>query len=413
MKMDLTTDAQSARSNENVDSEIFSPEFEFSHIDPGYCDYNSTTPLPRRLIDVAEDAFTMFWANPSSSHSAGQSSDELSKSLHQKLSVFPGVRGYRATVTGSATEANNIAFRSALSKASEGDTYIISGVEHASLHHFATHPEWTAAIPTVVGLDENGQVDIGQIRVMLSTGKVKAIICQAANNETGVLHSIAQIAESKPTDCLLVVDASQLVGKSENWQSVLACADYSIVSPHKFHGPKGVGVLLSKSDLPLIPLTFGGGQEKSVRPGTENIPVFKLLDEWCLTIESMSKAYGSVRELRDKFEGELKTLVPEAQVLGSQSPRLCNTCAIFIPGMDSDALMLGLDMAGFNVATGSACHSGAQEPSHVFLANGLTWDEARCVIRISFGMGNQQVTSKLLAKAVAEIVHRTRTLEAN
>ncbi len=379
------------------------PSFEinnqFGYVDPKYCDYNSTTPLPRVLLDSIRSNMEIHWANPSSLHSTGQIEKEHLDKNRKTILQALGCPSARLTVCGGATEAANIAFHSLAAPLTSDDVILVSKVEHSCLLADKRRSAGYDCRLIEIPLDQYGIIQLDTVASLVKThaGRVKGIVCQAANNETGVVQPIGALREILGDNLPLLVDYSQAVGKLQGWRELINLSTYAVVSPHKFYGPKGSGLLISRCEANLIPFYFGGGQEKNIRPGTENVGIIATLAVWAGLIVQFEESTKSIIQFRDNFESALKSNCPSFDVLGRQAPRISNTSAIYIPGLDANAFVFALDSLGYAIATGSACHSGAEEPSHVFLEYGLTWEQARQVIRLSFGLGNLSLNPADLA----------------
>ena len=362
--------------------------------------------MPKSIAEYASKAYLGYWTNPSSPHSQSEQSKKLIKTIRTGLARLPLSGSFEATICGSATEANNIALNSALSQLGSG-VLVSSPVEHASLNARLGSLDSCSYF----NLLPSGQIDLNELRERKEFGKLRVAVCQAANNETGVVYAIDELRKTLPAECRIVLDLSQGLGKLTNWREMIALADYITLSPHKFYGPKGVGILLSRTDAPLVPLLMGGGQENGIRPGTENVPLLAMLLEWLKIFPYLQEANSAVSSIRNDFESVILTMFPNALVIGSGSERLGNTSAIHVPGVDADALVAALDAQGWAVSLGSACHSGALEPSHVYRAHGLTWDQARETVRFSFGLANPPETGRALAQIVTHAIKRIQSIQ--
>jgi cysteine desulfurase len=236
-------------------------------------------------------------------------------------------------------------------------------------------------------------------------GETRLVCMMAANNETGALQPVTQVSQYCRTMRIpVLVDAVQALGKIP-MDLRLWDADFVSLSAHKIGGPKGVGALIVRRGQPLQELAPGGGQERKRRSGTENVPG---IAGFAAAIGEMDFEATSV--LRDALEAQLLDHFPEAKVFASEASRLPNTSMIHLPGMDGETLLMQLDLAGFAVASGSACSSGKREPSHVLLAMGATPEEARSSLRLSFGPGNAIEDVEALVEAMEAAYGRLQSM---
>jgi cysteine desulfurase len=257
-------------------------------------------------------------------------------------------------------------------------------VEHSAVHALAAWLKVQGAEVTTLAVDEAGRLDMAELAAALrpDTALVSAM---AANNETGVLFPVAEIARlAKAKGALMHCDATQAVGKVPVDAAAMG-VDLLNLSAHKFHGPKGVGALFIRRGLRLRPFLVGGGQERGRRGGTENVPGIVGLGRAAALAAERLPAMDRVRALRDRLEAAVLAEVPEVRVEGAGAPRLPNTALLSFRGLEGEALLLKLNAAGWCVSTGSACATGQREPSHVLRAMGVPLDYARGTIRVSLG----------------------------
>ena len=236
--------------------------------------------------------------------------------------------------------------------------------------------------------------------------KKNIIFIQAANNETGVLNPIADLRNAIGDEAVILLDASQSFGKANDFVDQFQFVDALVISPHKFYGPKGIGVLITSNKfIEVSPLIVGGPQQNGKRAGTENMPQISILSKWLSTLPTIIDDYSSVEEFRNEFEDAVLKSVADSYSLGKDLARVGNTCTLFIPKVISDELVTALDAKGIMTSSGSACNSGTTDPSKSFLSMGLSWDDARCVIRFSFGLGNLAVSPTDLANKVVSTIN--------
>jgi cysteine desulfurase len=309
--------------------------------------------------------------------------------------------------TSGGTEANALALHAAIYGSAEKEARLtrifVSAIEHDSVRANAN-----ALIERFAGLRletlpvlANGTLDLEALRIALREGKGRALIAvMAANNETGVIQSIAEVSKlAREASALLMVDAIQAAGKIP----LAFDADYMTVSSHKLGGPQGAGALIVKPGAPFAPQILGGGQERGHRAGTENVTAIAGFGA------AAEAASGISNDLRDRFETALKEIAPEAIIFGKDVPRLANTSNFALPNILAETAVMALDLDGVMISSGAACSSGKVKPSHVLSAMGVNEDLARCALRVSFGWNSTEADadaaiaslSKLLARAKA------------
>ena len=250
----------------------------------------------------------------------------------------------------------------------------------------------------------SGVVDLNALCVGLYEGKGRALIAvMAANNETGVIQPIANISKlAKETGALLFVDAIQAAGKIE----LDFTADYLSLSAHKIGGPQGVGALIVNANAPFAAQILGGGQERGLRAGTENVSGIAGFGAVAAV------AHDASGTLRDGFERELRRLLPDAVIFGADARRLGNTSNFALPGIASETALMALDLDGVMVSSGAACSSGKVKPSHVLKAMGVADDLARSALRVSFGWNSTAADVDAAIASLAKLAARMRAREA-
>jgi cysteine desulfurase len=276
--------------------------------------------------------------------------------------------------TAGGTEANHLALIG-----SGRGRVLVSAVEHSSV---------LAAIPSAerIPVDIDGIVDVAAIeRLLAETDQPAVVSVMAANNETGVMQPIAEIARvAHQRGALFHCDMVQAAGKI-NLAAAEIGADLVSLSAHKLGGPPGVGALLVIGDVEVNPVFRGGGQERARRAGTENLPGIAGFAAAARTAAGTLEDYRRVERLRDELEAAASGAVPEAVVIGADAPRIPNTSALALPGVPAETQVIALDLAGVMVSAGAACSSGKVGPSHVLAAMGLPPALATSTIRISLG----------------------------
>lgn len=379
----------------------------FNHVSALFCDYNATTPLPKPLISIAEEAYQNHWFNPSASYSSAESESRIIEKIRNKVARLCSTNSNSVVICSSSTEAINQAIYSLSKNLGVEGILVISDSEHSAVKNAANH--WFAGRVHEIPILALAKGDTASISKFRNQNQKIACFFQAANNETGLLVPIGKIKKNLGNEVLIIADASQLIGKTENFLSELAAADGLVLSPHKFYGPKGIGFLVWKNTLgKLSPLIFGGGQEGGARSGTENTPNLFIAGKWLETLPPLVDGFESIDMFRSSFEAEVLNNYKSAKIICSEFSRMKNTSTIFFPDVLGDSLLAALDSIGISASTGSACRAGTQEPSKSYLSSGLSWDEARCVVRFSFGYGNLATSPTDLGKNVCGAVFRLR-----
>lgn len=336
-----------------------------------YLDHNATVPVKPAVAEAVRAALGAC-GNPSSVHGAGRAARRMVEDGRDAVAALVGARPERVVFTSGGTEANNLALRGA------GRTCILAGAtEHPSVLKGA---ENVAAVP--VGRD--GRLDLDALDAMLAAGSAPALISvMLANNETGVIHPVAEAAQiAKRHGALVHCDASQAPGRIAAEMAPLG-ADLLTLSAHKIGGPMGAGALVLAPGIEIESLLCGGGQERRRRAGTENVPAIAGFGVAAALAKDDLNDAPRLARLRDLLETRLAA--EGAVAFGADAPRLPNTSCLAMPGAASDTQVMGFDLAGFAVSAGAACSSGKVEPSHVLAAMGVPDPEARAAIRVSLG----------------------------
>jgi len=331
-------------------------------------------------------------------HWAGRAARRVLDDARDALAAFVGAEPGAVVFTSGGTEANNLAIHGQLA-CHDGGRVVVSAIEHPSV--LRPLEQWARRGFDIVRIrpGPDGVIDAAAFSAQLSA-ETRLACLMAANNETGVVQPVQAVSEAcRERGIPLLVDAVQALGKMRVDVSAWG-ADLVSFSAHKIGGPKGVGALVVRRGLQMVELAPGGGQERGRRSGTENVPG---VAGFAAALGEVD--YGAQRSVRDHFESLLRRSVPDARIYGLGVERLPNTSMFCLPGLDGETLLMQLDLAGFAVASGSACSSGKQEASHVLLAMGCSRDAARSSIRLSFGPGNTRAD----ADALVTELRRVRT----
>ncbi len=374
-----------------------------------YLDHNATSPLRPEARRTMERVFGLSCANPSSLHHEGRGARNLLDQARLQVANLACCRPAEVVFTSGGSEAIAAAVRGVCDRApADRRRIVVSGGEHSAVLESARLAARRGGLVVPVSLGPDGRVDTD--RFIMQLGPDVALAClQWANNETGVVQPVEEVGRAcRDRGVPFLVDAVQAAGKLEiGLQHSLA--DLMVLSGHKIGGPQGTGALIVRSGLVLAPLISGGAQEKRRRGGTENvagIAGFGTAAEVAVA-ESREEPRRQLRQ-RARIETRLRELYPEVRFHCQASSRLPNTVNFAIPGLSGEMLAIALDLAGVSVSTGSACASGAVEPSHVLLDMGFGEAEARSALRLSLGWSTTPDDIDEFLRRFPEVVEQVR-----
>jgi len=374
-----------------------------------YLDHNATSPLRDDSRAAVEHSLSL-GGNPSSVHAKGRAARTVIERARDQVAALAGAQARDVIFTSGGTEANALALWGAVQGAAEAGARItrlfVSAIEHASvLANAAAIAERMPAIRlAMIPVTGDGVVDLSALRVLLREGKGRALVAvMAANNETGVVQPLIDVSSLlQDHEGYLFVDAIQAAGKI----AFDFTADYLSLSAHKLGGPQGTGALIVREGVPLSPTILGGGQERGQRAGTENVS----------GIAGFGAAAGiSVTlsaELRDRFEAELKRVVPQVVIFGVGAKRLPNTSNFALPGIAAETAVMAFDLDGVMVSSGSACSSGKVAPSHVLRAMGVPETLAASALRVSFGWNSTAADVDAALTSISDLLSRVKARAA-
>jgi cysteine desulfurase len=352
-----------------------------------YFDWNATTPLRDEAQESMADALALP-GNPSSVHAEGRAARKTVEHAREEVAALVGARPADVVFTSSGTEANMLALTPAIQISTDKrprSRLLLSAIEHASVRAGGRFSRDTM---TEIAVDAQGRLDLAALREAVAKSPRALVSLMLANNETGVIQPVAAAAEIvHAADGLLHVDAVQAAGRIEFDISSLG-ADLLTLSAHKIGGPKGVGALVRRSDdihLPE-PLIRGGGQERGLRAGTENVggmAGFGAAAAAARRDRAVEAAH--MLALRNKLEAGVKAVSPQAVIFGAGAERLPNTTLFAVEGMKAETAVIAFDLEGVAVSSGAACSSGKVQPSHVLAAMGVSPALTRGAVRVSLG----------------------------
>jgi cysteine desulfurase len=371
-----------------------------------YLDYNATTPLSAAARKTMEPYLTEHFGNPSSVHAAGRETRAGIDDARDRLAQLLGAKAHELIFTGSGTESNNLAVLGlARANAGRGRHLICAATEHhAVLNAFEHLGEREGFDVTFLPVNRQGRIDPDEMASAIRDDTILASI-MTANNETGVLQPMAELAQLCDTrGVLLHSDMVQSFGKTETTLGGLAAASFAA---HKFYGPKGAGLLYLRAGIAIDPIQFGGAHENQRRPGTENVAAIAGMAAAAETI-LQNRAEEQEREaaLRDKLWEKISAACPDAIRNGDRAPCLANTLNVSFPRLSSETILMALDLEGVCASSGSACMVGSVMASHVLLAMGLSASLAASAVRFSLGQGTTGSEIERAATIVADVVRR-------
>ena len=363
-----------------------------------YLDWNATTPL-RPEAKAAMAAAWDISGNPSSVHAEGRQARRLVEEARASISAAVGGRPQDVIFSSGGTEANALALTPGLRRGAgqPAERLLVSAIEHTSVLSGGRFPAETIA---TIKVTPSGVVDLGHLRALLHDGPPALVSVMLANNETGAIQPVAEVAEIvHAAGGLLHVDAIQAFGKLP-FDIRSMGADLVTLSAHKIGGPKGVGALVLAADVQgLEPLLRGGGQELGRRAGTENVAGIAAFGAAAKAAMGLLEGNAArLRDLRDSLEQGLRQ-TRGMIVFSGDAPRLPNTTLFTVPGLKAETAVIGFDLAGIAVSSGSACSSGKVQPSHVLAAMGLGRDLAQGAVRLSLGWSTSQTDIDMTLEA--------------
>jgi cysteine desulfurase len=367
-----------------------------------YFDWNATAPL-RQEARAAMVSTLELTGNASSVHAEGRAARRLVEQARTQVAALAGAEAKKVTFTSGATEANMLALTPAIEiggrKSLRGRLFL-SAIEHPSVRSGGRFPAEQVEELPVTG---EGVVDLHALRSAIAGATRPLVSVMLANNETGVIQPIRQIADIvHSANGVLHVDAVQGPGRIDCRIGELG-ADLMSLSAHKLGGPQGAGALVSRGDVHIAePLIKGGGQERSQRAGTENVAAIAGFGA-AAAISAKQADAARMTALRDRVEAGIKAALPDAVIYGESAPRLPNTTLFTVPGMKAETAIIAFDLNGIAVSSGSACSSGKVQASHVLAAMGVEPILAQGAVRVSLGWSTTEREIENLLNALTKV----------
>lgn len=373
-----------------------------------YLDHNATTAPRPEVIDLVTRVLRDTWGNASSVHAYGQQAKSVLDEARSRVATLIGADPAEVVLCGSGTESDNLAIRGAAEvQAEAGRRHLVTtAIEHEAVRATMTALGRRGFRITTIPVDASGIVSVDAVREAV-TPDTALVSVMHANNEIGTLQPIAEIAAiARASGALMHTDAVQTAGRIPVDVRALG-VDLLTLSAHKFHGPKGAGALFIRRGVKLAPTLTGGRQERGRRSGTEPVAIYAgmgLAAE--LAQAALADEPGRLAPLRDRLETALLAGIPDTVRNGAASPRVPNTTNLSFAGVESESLLIGLDLEGVAVSSGSACSSGTLEPSHVLRAMGCSHARALGSVRFSLGASTTEDAIDHAIDAVIRVVTR-------
>ncbi|HEY3271677.1 MAG TPA: aminotransferase class V-fold PLP-dependent enzyme [Geothrix sp.] len=374
-----------------------------------YLDHNATTPLDPEAFEAMRPWFTERFGNASAAYALGHLSDGAVVAAREQVAALVGCAPAEIVFTSGGTESLNHAVRGVREGVPAKRHLVTTAVEHPAVRALVVWWKGQGGEVTDVGVDAGGHLDLGALEAAVRPDTALVAV-MAANNESGVLFPVVEAARiAKAKGALFLVDATQAMGKipvdAGAWGADLLC-----LSGHKFHGPKGTGLLMIRRGVRLKPLMLGGSQERGRRGGTENVPGIVGLGKAAELAKARLPEMERVRGLRDALEARILADIPDVRIHGAAADRLPNTCLAGFAGIEGEALQLKLAEQGVCVSTGSACSTGMREPSHVLRAMHVPDAYAQGTVRFSLGLGTTTDQVARVADLLPGLVGELRML---
>ena len=372
-----------------------------------YLDHNATTSVSQEVFEAMRPFFCEDWGNPSSSYKFGSKLKGVIEAARVQVAGLIEASPREIVFTSCATESNNTAINAALKAHPQKRHLITSAVEHSSVLNYCKALERDGVRVTYLPVNRDGLLKLADLESAITDGTA-VVSLMWANNETGVLFPVEQIAQiCKSRGVLFHCDAVQAAGKIAMDVRKIS-VDYLSLSGHKLHAPKGIGALFVRRKTPFTPLIHGGHQERGLRGGTENVPLIVGIGMAAeLAGKGVAKFAEKVRPLRDMLESGILSQISDTELNGHPSQRLANTTNITFHGVESEALLLMLDRMGVCASSGSACLADSDEPSHVVKAMKPSSTASRQMVRFSLGPQN---TPKEVSEALNAVLSAAKNL---
>jgi len=377
-----------------------------------YLDNNSSTRIDPAVLEEMMPFLTTQYGNPSSPHRFGSQVKDASRLAHERVAALLGCEPNEVVFTSGGTESDNAALHSALQNSPDRRHVVTTAVEHNAVLNYCDAFVRRGCEVTIVEVSEQGHLDLAELESAIRP-ETAVVSVMWANNETGVIFPLAEIAEiCRRHSVFFHTDAVQAVGKMPIDLTKMPVHFLSL-SGHKLHAPKGVGALYVNRKARFHPLVIGGPQESGRRAGTDNVASIVGLGKAAdLAVAALEEENSRVRALRDRFESTLLAQIDDVAVNGDPDRRLPNTSNVAFTGVDAQAVLIKLDQEGICCSLGSSCTTGSVQPSHVLRAMHLTNERARSSLRFSFGRFNTEAELDQVLEIIPRTIKKLRQLSA-
>lgn len=379
---------------------------------PLYLDHAATAPVREEVREAMLPFFGARFGNPSSTHRWGREARVALDEARERVAVVLGAHPDEVCFTSCGTEADNMAVLGAwhARRLSGRNAVVASSVEHKAVLGAVHCAAREGAVERLLPVTSEGVVDLARVAEMI---RDDVAVCSVmwVNNETGVIQPMEGAAErARAVGAVFHTDAVQAFGKLEI-DAARQPYDLLTVSGHKIGAPKGIGALFIRRGTKLEPLMHGGAQDRGRRPGTENVAfAVGLAEAMALVAAEREKECPRLRALRDELEAAILERIPDAVIHGRNAERAPHIANVSVPGADSEALLMGLDLKGIAASGGSACQSGSISASHVLEAMAIPPELARCAVRFSLGQLSTDDLAQRTATALASVAAKARAV---
>jgi cysteine desulfurase len=376
-----------------------------------YLDHCATTPLHPDVLKTMLPFLRHSYGNPSSIHALGRKAREAVEEARGRVAALIGANASEIVFTSGGTEANNLALQGvARARKDRGNHIVTSSIEHHAVLKTCQYLERNGFTVTYLPVDQHGIVNPEDLKKAL-TDKTILVSVMHANNEVGTIEPIHEIGRIVTEGGITFhTDAVQSAGKVPINVKEMS-VDLLSISAHKFHGPKGIGALYIREETRIDPILHGGGQERDIRSGTENVASIAGLGKACeLAKETLAARMDEIRKMRDALQERISAAVPDLTINGHPVSRLPNCLSVSVPGIMGETIVRDLDARGIAVSAGSACTSHSVEISHVLSAMGLLKETAQGTVRLSLGIMNTPDEIEYAVTSFIEVVEKLKTL---
>ena len=376
-----------------------------------YLDNSATTPLSEEVLAAMTPYLTGNFGNPDSLHSYGRSAVKAVDEARDLIAECLHAKSHEIYFTSGATESDNWALKGTLAASKKGKHALVSSIEHPALIKPANYLKTRGYDIDFIPADKSGIIDVDFLKRSVR-GDTVIVCCMTANNEIGTIQPVDEVVKAaKSVGAYAMTDAVQAVGALDISVDKTG-VDMLSLSAHKFYGPKGVGLLYVKTGVKIDPLVEGGEQERKKRGGTTNVAgVVGMSVALKRAIDDRETNSAKILALRERFVDEVLSDISGVKLNGDREKRLPLNADFSFEGVNGEALLYNLDLAGIAASNGSACSSGTVEPSHVLSAIGLSAKEASSSVRFTFGKNNTAEEVDFAAKTLKTCVERLRNLQ--